>query len=146
LLADPERLSETVDEVQRRYVRRTPAVFELDLAADELARPEATDAPPYELGGRFSFLRERLVKAVWHNSYDARSDTIVWWWAHKAAARIEVTVGGSADVVAADGTPLWIDGGPRQPFDLEEAVVHHETVDLGRDAPIPRSKTPSSDG
>jgi DNA helicase-2/ATP-dependent DNA helicase PcrA len=143
LLADEDRLAATVDDVQRRYVQRTPTVFELDLAPEDLATPETSDAPPYELGGRFTFPRERLVKTVWHNSYDARSESPVWWWGHKAARRLDLTLGGPADVTRADGTPVWVDGGPRQPFDLGEVVIHHETVDLGRDTPVPGIKAPS---
>ncbi|MGH8914724.1 MAG: ATP-dependent DNA helicase UvrD2 [Acidimicrobiia bacterium] len=145
LLADPDRLLETVHDVQRRYVLRAPTVFELDIAPDELAVAETSSVAPYELGGRFTFLRERLVKAIWHNSYDARSDPPVWWWAHKAAARIDVTVGGSADVSTADGTLVWIDGGPRQPLEVDEMVIHHESIDLGRDTAIPRFRSPSLD-
>jgi DNA helicase-2/ATP-dependent DNA helicase PcrA len=145
LLADEERLAATVDDVQRRYVQRTPTVFELDLSPEALATPETSDVPPYELGGRFTFPRERLVKAVWHNSYDARTDPPVWWWGQKAAARLDVTVGGPADVVEADGTPVWIDGGPRQPLDLLDVAIHHETVELGRDSPISPPKTPALD-
>ena len=145
LLADPARLAETVVDLQRRYVRRTPTVFELDLAPGELTAPETTYASPYELGGRFTFLGERLVKAVWHNSYDARAHPAVWWWGHKAAARLEVTVGGPADVVKTDGTPVWIDGGPRQPLDSGQEVIHHESVDLGRDTPVRPMKLPTSD-
>ncbi|HSK07708.1 MAG TPA: ATP-dependent helicase, partial [Acidimicrobiia bacterium] len=145
LLSDTERLATTVDEVQRRYVQRTPTVFELDISPEALAEPETSDSPPYELGGRFTFPKERLLKAVWHNSYDARSDPPVWWWGHKAAARLEVTVGGPADVVEADGTPVWIDGGPRQPLDLVDVAIHHETVELGRHTPISPAKTPASD-
>jgi DNA helicase-2/ATP-dependent DNA helicase PcrA len=145
LLADPDRLLQTVHDVQHRYVLRMPTVYELDVAPEELGSAETIDAAPYELGGRFTFLRERLVKAVWHNSYDARSDPPVWWWGHKAAARLDVTVGGPADVVRPDGTAAWIDGGPRQPLDLDEPVIHHETVDLGRDTAVPRSKSPSLD-
>ena len=131
--------------MQRRYVARVPTVFELAVPTEELSRIETTDAAPYELGARFSFLRERLSKVVWHNSYDARSDTMVWWWAHKAAARLDVTVDGPADVVGGDGTPIWIDGGPRQPFDLDEVVVHHETVELGRLTPVPGPVMPDAD-
>ncbi|MGH8873474.1 MAG: ATP-dependent DNA helicase UvrD2 [Acidimicrobiia bacterium] len=145
LLADPDRLAKTTDEVQRRYVRRIPIVFELDVAADELTAPETSDAFPYELGGRFTFLRERLVKAVWHNSYDARTDPPVWWWGQKAAARLEVTVDGPADVLNADGAPVWIDGGPRQPLDLDGVVIHHETVEMGRYTPVQPLKPPSLD-
>jgi DNA helicase-2/ATP-dependent DNA helicase PcrA len=145
VLADPVRLAETVTDLHRRYVRRTPTVFELGVAQDELVTPETTDAAPFDLGARFTFLRERLVKAIWHNSYDARTDPPVWWWAQKAAARLEVTVGGPADVLMTDGSPVWIDGGPREPLDLDTVVIHHETVDLGRDTPVPPLKEPSSD-
>ncbi|HEX6145328.1 MAG TPA: ATP-dependent DNA helicase UvrD2 [Acidimicrobiia bacterium] len=145
ILGDEERLAATVDEVQRRYVHRTPTVFEFDLPPEALATPETSDAPPYQLGGRFTFPRERLLKAVWHNAYDARTDPPVWWWGRKAAARLDVTVGGPADVLAADGTPVWIDGGPRQPLDLLDVAIHHETVELGRDSPVRPPKTPASD-
>ncbi|HZD22376.1 MAG TPA: UvrD-helicase domain-containing protein, partial [Acidimicrobiia bacterium] len=145
LLGDRHRLEDTIDELQSRYVNRDPTVFVLEVDPGELARPESTDAPPYRLGARFTFLRERLTKLVWHNSYDARSDPAVWWWAHKAAARLDVTVGGPADVLAADGTPLWIDGGPRQPLEIDNVVVHHETVELARLAPVPPPVAPTAD-
>ena len=145
LLADPDRLLSTLNDAQRRYVKRLPTVYELDVAPDELSRVETTDAAPYELGSRFTFLRERLAKVVWHNSYDARADPPVWWWGHKAASRLDVTVGGPADVIRADGTPAWIDGGPRQPLDLDEATIHHETVDLGRATLVPHFIEPSVD-
>jgi DNA helicase-2/ATP-dependent DNA helicase PcrA len=144
LLEDPERLAETVKDAQRRYVARTPTVFELDIAPDGLNAAETTDAPPYELGAGFTFLHERLVKAIWHNSYDARTDLPVWWWGHKAAARLDVSVGGTADVVRADGNPIWIDGGPREPLALD-GVIHHETVDLRRDTPVLPFRAPSFD-
>ncbi|MET0696550.1 MAG: UvrD-helicase domain-containing protein, partial [Acidimicrobiia bacterium] len=146
LLADPDRLLSTVDDAQRRYVKRLPTVFELAVAPDELSRVETTDASPYELGSRFTFLRERLAKVVWYNSYDARTDPLVWWWGHKAASRLDVTVGGPADVIRSDdGTPAWVDGGPRQPLDLDESVIHHESVDLGRETPVPTFIEPSVD-
>lgn len=145
LLADAERLLSAVNDAQRRYVSRTPTVYELDVAPEELSRAETTEAAPYELGARFTFLGQRLAKVVWHNSYDARSDPPVWWWAHKAPSRIDVTVGGSADVLRPDGTPVWIDGGPRQPLDSGDIVIHHETVDLGRDTPLPPFAKPSLD-
>jgi DNA helicase-2/ATP-dependent DNA helicase PcrA len=138
-------LAKTVDELQRRYVARIPTVFVLDVDPEALNRLETTDAPPYELGATFSFLRERLSKMVWHNSYDARLGELIWWWAHKAAARLNVTVGGPADVIAEDGTPMWIDGGPRQPFDIDGAVVHHESVELGNLTPVPKPTPPNAD-
>ena len=145
LLVDTERLEKTVDDLQRRYVQRFPTVFVLDVDPRELARPESNDAEPYELGATFSFLRQRLSKLVWHNSYDARAGELIWWWAHKAVARLGVTIGGPADVLTEDGTPIWIDGGPRQPLDVDEVVVHHESVEVGRLAPVPRATPPNAD-
>ncbi len=144
LLDDRDRLGETVDEIQRRYVQRIPTVFLLDVDVEDLSQRETTGAPPHELGATFSFLRERLTKLVWHNSYDARSGDLIWWWAHKAANRLGVTVGGPADVVAEDGTSIWIDGGPRQPLDIDDLVVHHESIELGKLTPVPRTANPTA--
>ncbi|MEX0796670.1 MAG: UvrD-helicase domain-containing protein [Acidimicrobiia bacterium] len=141
LLADPDRLEAVVIDAQRRYVQRTPTVYELGVPAAELNRTESLDADPVELGSDFTFLRERLTKAVWHNSYDATGDELVWWWSRKAEARIGARVEAPADVVLADGSAVWVDGGPRQPFDLD--VVHHETVDLGRTTRVPPPTAPS---
>lgn len=146
VLADQDSLEKLVHRAQEDYVRRVPTVYELAVSPEELSRPEVAELAPYLLGAQFSFLRERLAKAVWHNSYDARSDPPVWWWAHKAAARIGVEPGGPADVIrTGDGTPLWVDGGPRQPLSLDQMVVHHETVELGGDTPVPSRRIPSLD-
>jgi hypothetical protein len=51
LLADPERLEAVVIDTQRRYVQRTPTVYELGLPAAELNRIEGIDTEPVELGG-----------------------------------------------------------------------------------------------
>jgi DNA helicase-2/ATP-dependent DNA helicase PcrA len=141
LLADPERLEAVVIDAQHRYVKRTQTVYELGVPAAELNRVEAVDAEPVELGSDFTFLRERLTKAIWHNSYDATGDELVWWWSRKAEARIGASVKGPADVVLADGSAVWIDGGPRQTFNLE--LVHHETVDLGLATRVPPPTAPS---
>lgn len=131
LVTDQKRLAPVVDDLQRRYIERVPTVIELDPSV-RLDPEETTELAPYELGGEFTFLHERLVKAIWHNSYDGRSDDLKWWWATKAASLPGVTVGGPADVLLDGSTPAWVDGGPRQPLSLEHAVVHHESVELGR--------------
>jgi len=145
LLESPVVLPDMVDSLQRRYIKRVPVVFELAVTSDELNAAESTDAPPHELGATFSFLRERLTKLVWHNSYDARSDPPVWWWAHKTAARFDAELGGRADVILGTGEHAWIDGGPRQPIELSDPVVHHESVELGRFVSIPLPNRPSND-
>ncbi len=145
LLADRVRLEETVAEMQRRYVSRMPTIFELAVDEEEVSTPEISEEDPFQLGARFTFLRERLQKALWHNSYDARGDTLVWWWAHKAAARFDLDVGGHADVVGDDGSAYWVDGGPRQPLSLPTPVIHHESVDIGRLAVVPAPVKPVAD-
>ncbi len=141
VLLEPERLEAVVIDAQRRYVQRTPTVYELGVSAAELNRTDSVNVDPVELGSDFTFLRERLTKAVWHNSYDATGDEMVWWWSRKANARIGASVEGPADVVLADGSSVWIDGGPRQPFDLN--VVHHETAELGLSTRVPPPTAPS---
>ena len=131
LFSNRAQLLATVNDLQRRYVRRVPTVIELGVDNTELSEPESTNSPPFELGGTFTFLRERLAKAVWHNSYDARTDQLIWWWAQKAEARLQVSVSGPADVLLPDGTPAWIDGGPRQEIDIAGRIIHHESIGLG---------------
>ncbi len=145
LLADPDRLLGVVNDLQRRYVRRIPTVFEVGVADVELNTPESTNLAPFELGATFTFLRERLAKAVWHNSYDARTDELIWWWSRKAEGLLKVSVGGPADVRLPNGTVAWIDGGPRQQLDLAERVIHHESVGFGLQASSPFPVSPVED-
>ena len=85
--------------------------------------PERCDRPVYELGPAFSFARERLHFLVWANNYDARGGEPIWWHARKAArafaddgvAITEDPGGFTRDLTLADGTALFIDGGPAQP-------------------------------
>lgn len=139
---EPERLVE----LQRRYVKRIPTVFELATPVEDLTGPAATDRDPIELGRDFTFVSERLTKALWHNSYDATAGgDLIWWWARKAEAWLEVTEQGPADIVLPDGSAIWIDGGPRQPMSLDLGVVHHETIELGFTNLVPPPCAPSSD-
>jgi len=145
LFADPNQLADVVNDLQRRYVLRIPTVFEMGVSDTELTTPESTNLPPFELGATFTFLRERLTKAVWHNSYDARTDQLIWWWSRKAEARLSVSVGGPADVRLPNGEPGWVDGGPRQQLDLAERVIHHESVGFGLRATPSNSSMPVED-
>jgi len=144
LLADRDRLAGTVDGLHRAWASRSPVVVELGVDDAALAEPETVTAPAWEIGADFTFLRERLHFLVWNNSYDARRDPPVWWWAVKAE-RVGARVGGSRDVVLADGTEAWIDGGPRGPVDLDEPLVHAESVLLGRPTLAPPPVGPEGD-
>jgi DNA helicase-2/ATP-dependent DNA helicase PcrA len=145
-LAHTDDLAAAVDRLHRAWVERRPVVVRLEVADAVLAEPESTTTPAWKLGGDFTFLRERLHFLVWANSYDARTDPPVWWWGRKAA-RIGAAVGGPCDVVLPDGTPAWVDGGPRQTFpELADAVVHAETVGQGRLSTVPHPATAAADG
>ena len=130
-LADPAAV---VASLHQAWSERRP--IRIDLAVDP-ARFRAPDTLPdhlWRLGPGVELWSDRLHFLLWANSYDARADgEPIWWWARKAA-RLGATEGGDADVVLADGTPAWIDGGPRSPLAVplaSAAVVHRESVELG---------------
>jgi DNA helicase-2/ATP-dependent DNA helicase PcrA len=77
----------------------------------------------------------------------------VWWWGRKAvkAGATAVAPGEAApgDVLLPDGTPAWVDGGPRGGLTAEQlaglgAVVHAETVEQGRLGVVPVPVAPTS--
>ncbi len=145
LLSDEAPLARTVAKLHRAWAERRPVVVELGVAAADLAAPEASDRPPWELGATFTFLRERLHFLVWANSYDARQDPPVWWWGRKAEP-VGARTGGPADVVLPGGEPAWIDGGPRGPVaGIPETLVHSESVVLGLLTPVPSAADAPAD-
>jgi DNA helicase-2/ATP-dependent DNA helicase PcrA len=120
--------------------------------------PDIEVAEPWRLDPGFELWHDRLHFLVWANTYDARDGEPVWWWARKAqrlgAAAAPhshaVDSGVAADVVLADGTPAWIDGGPRGDLGAgtvgEAAVVHAESIDCGRLTPVPALEGGPADG
>jgi DNA helicase-2/ATP-dependent DNA helicase PcrA len=126
-LADPDA---AIDRLHRAWSSRERVVIELGVDPTALHLPEIEGRGPYEVGSTFLFPLERLHFLVWANSYDGRGAELKWWWAVKAAA-IGATEGGPADVFLPDGSPAWIDGGPRGPIDTSDTAVHTETVTLG---------------
>jgi DNA helicase-2/ATP-dependent DNA helicase PcrA len=145
-LADPAGV---VGALHEAWARRRPVVVRL--AVDPGRFREAPDievAEPWRVDPGFELWHERLHFLVWANTYDARDGQPVWWWGRKAeragAAPLGSgagTDGAAADVVLPGGTPAWIDGGPRGdvgPHDVGgAAVVHAESIDLGRLTPVP---------
>jgi len=135
VLADP---AATVADLHAAWLAREPVVVELGVDVAALREPERADGPVYDLGPDFTFFRERLQFLVWANNYDARSPSgSVWWHGRKAARRWAaegVAEGGPADLVLADGGPLYVDGGPGHPPELPDGVpvVHRWNAEAGR--------------
>ena len=111
------------------------------LAVDPAAFRDPVSYPqePWTVDAGFETWDDRLHFLVWTNTYDARDGREpVWWWTRKAErVGATATPAGPADVRLPDGTPAWVDGGPRDVLELEDAVVHRESVDLGRLTPLP---------
>jgi DNA helicase-2/ATP-dependent DNA helicase PcrA len=121
-------------ELHEAWLRRQPVVVELACDTDALRTKQTDQREPWQVPLHVEFARERLQFLVWANNWDWRTDEPIWWWARTKAAKLGAVEGGPADVVLPGGMPAWIDGGPRHPLSLSsgEAVVHRDSVDLGR--------------
>jgi DNA helicase-2/ATP-dependent DNA helicase PcrA len=125
-----------LDSLHRAWFAREPVIVELAVDLTALREPEACHEAVYELTPRFEFSRERLQFLVWANNYDARTSDPVWWHGRKAARAFGdegVTEAGTADIVLADGTALFVDGGPFAPPPLPDGtgVVHRWNTEAG---------------
>lgn len=129
-----------VERLHRGWARREPVVIELAIDPAKVREPASISDPPWSLEPTLELWADRLHFLLWANAYDARGGGLVWWWGRKATrAGATEAAAGEADVVLADGTAAWVDGGPRRPWDPGEvggfAVVHAESVELGRAVP-----------
>ncbi|HEX3948136.1 MAG TPA: ATP-dependent helicase, partial [Acidimicrobiales bacterium] len=140
IVVGPTALTEPagpVAELHEAWLARTPVVVELGVATEQLRAPERWEGPVYELAADFAFLRERLQFLVWANTYDGRpAGEPVWWHGRKAArqwAPRGVAEGGPADLVLADGSALYVDGGPSHPPPWPDgtATVHRWNAEAG---------------
>ncbi len=138
-----DRPTAAIDALREAWQCRHPVVIELGVPHDALRRPETTDLDPWRLPRTFSFGLERLFFLVWANTYDARGDAPVWWWGHKAA-RLGAQPGAKADIVLPDGRDAWVDGGPRGPVEVDQAIVHRESVERGH-LVVARRAAPASE-
>ncbi|MBT8207182.1 MAG: UvrD-helicase domain-containing protein, partial [Acidimicrobiia bacterium] len=135
-LSSNESANTLADRLHVAWATRQPTVIEWHVDPQALAVHETFDGAPWAAGGDFLFPLERLRFLCFSNNYDARSGEPKWWWAVKASS-IGASQGGPADVLL-NGTPHWIDGGPRGPLDsLDHAIVHGESIDMGRERTVP---------
>ncbi len=130
------------------WLNRRAVVVELAVDPARFRAPATWPAEPWRLGAWFEPWFDRLHFLVWANTYDARQGEPIWWWARKAE-RLGATpaAGGVGEVELPDGRPAWIDGGPRAavaPID-GAAVVHADSVELGRLTVGPAPRRPSAE-
>ncbi len=132
-LDDP---SATAGVLHRAWLERRAVVIELGADPSALRAPERYDGPVHALTPAFEFSRERLHFLVWANTYDARGGAPIWWHGRKAARQFGsrgVSEQGPADICVADGTPLFVDGGPPDPPVTASGigVVHRWSAEAG---------------
>lgn len=135
VVGNPLALDVFVDQLHHRWVTREAVVVRWAIDRASINEIESWNGDVWSLNARFLFPLERLRVLLFANNYDARQGDPRWWYSTKAVKLVGATEGGSADVVLADGTPVWVDGGPRQPLDVDAtngiAVIAGEEVDLG---------------
>ena len=146
VVSEPTSREALVERLHRAWVGREPVVVAWDGPDNLLEVRETEAAPPWQLGASYLFAFERLRFLCFSNHYDARHGPPKWWWAIKAR-RIGAEPGGPADVLLADGQPVWVDGGPRHPLlTLDHPVVHGESVDLGEEGFVSAPVAPVDEG
>jgi DNA helicase-2/ATP-dependent DNA helicase PcrA len=133
-LRDPAAALELL---QRHWSQRAPIVVEIACDVNELRAPESSPAQPFTLSPRFEFAKERLYFLAGANNYDHRNERMVWR-ATLDAQRLGATPSDAADVMLPNGTPAWLDGGPRRAY-RDLTVVHRNTLEQGL-------LTPDTDG
>ena len=169
----PGRRSPAVDELHGHWAARRPVVVRLDVDPAEFRAPRSHTADeigdPWLLDPGFDLGHDRLHFLVWANTYDARGGVDpIWWWGRKAAkagATVDDESGRPAsagegaatgagqrpggDVLLPDGTPAWVDGGPRGDDVVAlaggAAVVPSEAVEAGHLRPVPSAVPPGAD-
>jgi DNA helicase II / ATP-dependent DNA helicase PcrA len=136
---DPETITNpnaALESLQRAWFDRQPIVVELAVDSQVLSDRETCQRPVHDLSPNFEFAQERLHFLVWANSYDARGGDPIWWHGRKAVRRCAdqgVKETGPADIELADGTPLYVDGGPFAPSPLPSGIgiVHRWNTEAG---------------
>jgi DNA helicase II / ATP-dependent DNA helicase PcrA len=147
VLVRPEAAVTTLHEA---WASRQRVVVDLRVDPVRFRRPLSYPDVPWELAPTFEPWLDRLHFLVWHNSYDARTDEVIWWWARKAE-RLGATAadGATGDVTLDDGTQAWIDGGPPDDVDpatlAPAALIRAESVDAGRLRSVPSWSAPAAE-
>ena len=128
-LADPEELVTAFRDAANAGHSKV-----IEVATPFETVPDQTDErPPYTVGVGHRFLLDELHHLVWSNAIDAREQNAPGWSLVDEAVSHGATVGGAGDVVLADGTEVWLDGGPLRYFEPVDGVpiLHAVAVATG---------------
>lgn len=94
-----------------------------------------TNAAPFEVGANFAFVGDELHHLLWSNSIDLRTGAPAWDALDRAVAAGFGVAGDdeAGDIRLADGTAVWLDGGPLGYHDPIDGVpvVHVVGVEHG---------------
>lgn len=133
------RAGDDLHQLEEAWRDRVPLVIEV---AEEPAADEVETGPVWALSPSFSFPGEQRAHATFANAVDARSGAPTWALADEAV-RLGAGPGGATDVVLADGTPAWCDGGPLEwrPCLDGAAIVPRLTLLSGSLAPMGDNET-----
>ncbi len=143
-----EAPGETVRRLHAAWAAREPIVVALGIDPARFREPESFPVEPWRVSAQAEPWFDRLHFLTWANTYDARAGEPIWWWGVKAA-RLDpgagATPGGPADITLPDGTPAWVDGGPRMPAPPGLTLVHSHSVDTGALSVVPPMVAPLAD-
>lgn len=128
--------AQVVGLLHKAWAQREPVVVELSVDPATFRNPESIVGEPWRLGVETEPWLDRLHHLVWANNYDARGGTIIWWWGRKASRLGAVeTPSADFDIRLTDGTEVWVDGGPRRPWERSlvggAGVVSAENIERG---------------
>ena len=123
-------------------------MVELGVDPAALRAPERCHRPVYELTPTLRSAASACSSWSGPTTTTLEAAIPIWWHGRKAARQFAadgVGEGGAADIILADGTPMFIDGGPPQPPTLPSriGVVHRWNAEAGRLQPAGQSTTPS---
>ena len=130
VIADPES---TIAELMGHAHAARRVVVELAAPFSDPPR-STTDVAPFELGARFWFALDVLHHLVWSNSIDATCTEPGWRVLDDAIALgARPLDDGPGDVRLADGSAIWLDGGPLRRSDPIDglAVLHTVNIEHG---------------
>ena len=134
LLADDAALEQLITELHTVWAKRQPVVVTWALDHQKFFPAAQTNtAKVYTVKPDFLFTGERLNMLLFANNYDLRAGEPKWWLNKRALSLPGCEIGGPADIILADGSPAWVDGGPSGAIPpVEHAIISGEELEFGR--------------